>query len=362
MKKPVEILSNGLLLLITLFCLLIAAEGVTRLIMPNMVKVRLMHKPDEKLGYRLVPNYEMTHQTSEFSTPIRINSEGLRDHEYPAEKDPNVFRILVLGDSFTFGVGVNIEDTYPKVLETEFNRRSTDAKHKRFEVVNAGVQGYGTLQEYLYLQELLRRFSPDLVIVGLYCNDVADVMAGIPSATFRNKLKNSFYFLSYLRGLQLLAFRSLGIGAQKRLFDIYQSPLTPQLDKALQLTREYLLKIHDDSRLYGARTLIVIIPASLEIDKSEWEKRGFGHMYTDEFFVKNMGRFSDTFTEFGSRNGIPTLPLLQVFRHNKSQHLYFDRDPHWTKEGHRLAAETIYNYLEKEGLASLSVSDPGRIQ
>jgi hypothetical protein len=77
-----KIIINYLVVIITVCMLFLLAEGVTRLVMPDSVKLRLMHQPDEKLGYTLVPNYTMTHQTSEFSVSIKINSEGLRDHEY----------------------------------------------------------------------------------------------------------------------------------------------------------------------------------------------------------------------------------------------------------------------------------------
>lgn len=343
-----KVLLNSLLLIITLLTLFILAEGVTRLIMPNMVKLRLMHKPDEKLGYRMVPNYEMTHQTSDFTASVKINSEGLRDHEYPPEKDPKVFRVLTLGDSFTFGVGVNLDESYPKVLEALLNRRPIHGGVRKYEVINAGVEGYGTTQEYIYLGELLRRFSPELVIVGLHSNDVTDVMEGIPSATSKNKLKNRFYFLSYLRGLQLISYKAFGIGVNKRLFEIYRYPYSPKLERALQMTKDYLVNIRDHSKSSGAKTLIVIIPSSIELDKSEWEKKGFGRLYTDDFFAGNMGRFSETFTEFGRVSDIPTLPLLPILRSSKVRPLYFAQDAHWTKEGHRLAAEAIYDYL-KEG-------------
>ncbi len=103
--------ANILLLIGGMFTFFLLAEGVTRLVMPNSVKLRLMHQSDERLGYRLVPNYEMRHQTSDFDTFIKINSEGLRDYEHRKDENSTTFRILVLGDSITFGLGVNIEES-----------------------------------------------------------------------------------------------------------------------------------------------------------------------------------------------------------------------------------------------------------
>ena len=100
--------------------------------MPTSVKLLGMHKPDEKLGFRLVPNYEVRHRKSDFDSFIKINSMGLRDYEHKNGKDPLTFRILVLGDSFTFGLGVNLEESYPKVLETMLNKNNDGRVYKRY--------------------------------------------------------------------------------------------------------------------------------------------------------------------------------------------------------------------------------------
>ncbi len=339
-------LTNAFVLICTLIFLFLAAEGVTRLIVPNSVKLRLMHQPDNKLGYRLVPQFEMDHRTNEFDSHVRINSEGLRDHEYQATKDAMTFRILVVGDSFTLGRGVNSEETFPKVLEALLNSSAAGAGSKKYEVVNAGVDGYGTDQEYLYLQELLPRYKPDMVIVGLNSNDVDDVMNGIPFALMITKSKNYFYFLSYLRSLQILSYHTFKKDFRKELLAIYQDQHSPQFARALETTKHYLSRIRDLDQTAGAKTLMVIIPSCFEISKAEWEKKGLGHAFNDDFFNRNMTKFSDIFTEFGKTEKIPTLPLLPAFRNSKMTQLYFREDPHWTKDGHRLAAETIYRYMK----------------
>ena len=63
------------------------------------------------------------HRENDFKVQVKINSKGLRDNEYPYEKPDDTYRILMLGDSFTFGYGVNIEDTMAKVLEENLNKK-----------------------------------------------------------------------------------------------------------------------------------------------------------------------------------------------------------------------------------------------
>jgi lysophospholipase L1-like esterase len=347
----IKIIVNCLVSIITVCVLFLLAEGVTRLVMPDSVKLRLMHQPDEKLGYTLVPHYTMTHQTSEFSVSIKINSEGLRDHDYPAKKDPMVYRILVLGDSFTFGVGVNAEESYSKMLEAMLNKAPRGKAARTYEVINAGVEGYGTEQEYLYLHQLQLRYEPDLVIVGLHNNDIDDVMKGIPSVFKKQRFKNRFYFISYLRGIQILlteAFTKEFI--LENILAIYQDHYSPEFEKALHRTEDLLVNIRDFSLSRGAKVLVVIIPSCLEIDRAEWEEKGFGHLYTDVFFTRNMGKFSDTFAEYGKSRQLPTLPLLPALRNGSVRPMYFTRDPHWTREGPRIAAESIFTYLTEKHL------------
>ncbi len=96
----------------------------------------------------------------------RINSHGFRDYEFPVEKNKGLYRIIILGDSYTFGWGLNIEDTYPKVLESLF-RNDGYAVY----VINAGVYGYNTQQESLFFKKELLKYNPNLVIIGFVSND-----------------------------------------------------------------------------------------------------------------------------------------------------------------------------------------------
>lgn len=330
----------------------IVAEGITRLVMPTSVKLRIMHQPDEKLGYKMAPHFEMRHVTTEFDNIIKINSEGLRDVEHKDGKDPSSYRILVLGDSFTFGLGVDMEESYPKVLESMLNKNPLlNGDKKRFEVINSGIQGFGTEQEFLYLKELGEKYKPDLVILGLYTNDINDVMKGIPSGYIRSSIKNQIYFLSYLRGLQILLSKNFK-EIKTEILQLYQDTYPPEFENAIRKTKEFEIKIRDYSASIGAKTMVIIIPLSLEIDRVEWEKKGFGHLYKDDFFSKNMTKFSDMFTEFGKINDIPTLPLLEPFRNSTIKPLYYTHDTHWNKDGHRLAAESMYNFLIERELIS----------
>jgi len=116
---------------------------------------------------RLAPGY-----TGWFAgVPVRINQLELRDNrEYSLAKEPRTFRILVLGDSVTFGHGSVYEHTYPYLLEQQLRRWRADVD---WQVWNAAVPGYNTSQELAQLLQMGPSVRPDLVVVGFFWNDVA---------------------------------------------------------------------------------------------------------------------------------------------------------------------------------------------
>lgn len=114
------------------------------------------------LVYELRPN-------AVSNTPFATNSFGFRDHEFSLDKPPGIFRIIVLGDSLTFGWWEQIDETYPKVLERLLNENPL--RPLKFEVYNLGIGGYNSTQELALLRTRALRFRPDLVIVGFCLND-----------------------------------------------------------------------------------------------------------------------------------------------------------------------------------------------
>lgn len=124
---------------------------------------------DPVRGQRLAANYDGWFA----GVPARTNSLGFRDtREYSLAKPPGTFRILVLGDSVTFGHGALHETSYPYLLEQRLREWRPDVN---WQVWNLGVPGYNTAQELAYLREVGERYAPDLVIVGVFPNDFTGV-------------------------------------------------------------------------------------------------------------------------------------------------------------------------------------------
>jgi hypothetical protein len=94
-----------------------------------------------------------------------INNDSFNDrYDYPLEKDNNTYRIITLGDSFTYGLYVNTEENYPEVLEDMLNKNLKCKNIKKFEVINLGVGGYDI--EYSVYRFIKRgiKYNPDMVI------------------------------------------------------------------------------------------------------------------------------------------------------------------------------------------------------
>ena len=130
---------------------------------------KTLKRPSENwdIGHEHVPGGE----AFLMGVPVVINSLGLREREYSPDKDRDVYRILVLGDSMTFGWGARAEDTYAKRLERMLNGTNAYPDRRRFEVINAGVGNYNTAQEVAYFKSRGIQLDPDMVILGFYLND-----------------------------------------------------------------------------------------------------------------------------------------------------------------------------------------------
>src|SRR5262245_8344319 len=101
---------------------------------------------------------------------FHTSSFGLRTPEVAVPKPAGTFRVLLLGDSFTFGYGVKEDEGFARVLERQLRR---DA-NRPIEVVNAGVISYCPLLEYLQYVHHLNLLEPDVVILNFDMSDVQD--------------------------------------------------------------------------------------------------------------------------------------------------------------------------------------------
>ncbi len=106
----------------------------------------------------LIPNRSLYYKAEVFET----NSIGLRDVEYNITKDEGVFRILILGNSVSLGVGVRINETYHSIVEEKLNQRPGG---KRYEILNLGC-GPANLSKNINDINETTYYNPDMLIIS----------------------------------------------------------------------------------------------------------------------------------------------------------------------------------------------------
>lgn len=168
-----RVLAEGTLAVVSLLIGLLLAEGMVRVVRPQLTYrfPRGLFVADPVTSYGLTPGFRGELNTPEYRTDIRVNAQGLRDDREFGPKSPGTVRILMIGDSFTMGVGVAADATLARQLERALVATGTAP----VEVVNAGVPGYGTRQEVAQLEARGLAWSPDLVLLVMFVgNDVDD--------------------------------------------------------------------------------------------------------------------------------------------------------------------------------------------
>jgi hypothetical protein len=121
----------------------------------------------------LRPGVDTWHQGAEFRVRVKINSHGLRDAEIPYETPPNTRRILFLGDSMTFGYGVEADQSFAKRVQASLSGVQT---------IDAGCPSFGTCDELDFFRSEGIKYHPAVVVVVFFRNDVRD---NVDRSTYR---------------------------------------------------------------------------------------------------------------------------------------------------------------------------------
>jgi lysophospholipase L1-like esterase len=188
---------------------------------------------------------------------VKINPQGLRDYEYSLQKPPGAYRIMMLGDSTTFGWGVRPEDTAAKFLERKLNAHLPPG-YEKVEVINAGIGNYGTVQEVTYYETYGRAFHPDLVVLVFFINDPEPVPV---------EKKGFLIDRSYLVAFVTSRFDGIlrYMGARPDWKQYYAS-LYDDDKPGFQACKKSLESLADSTRSDGAKVLVAILPELHQIN------------------------------------------------------------------------------------------------
>ncbi len=340
-----RILFSCMTFLLCLVFLAIACEALLRIFAPQLLLPRYVTASG--FGIRVhCPNISIHHTTLDYRVSIRTNSMGIRaDREFTYDKPEGVFRIVVLGDSFTFGYGVEVEQTYGVVLERIIKEHGI-----RVEVINLGVSGAGTAEELIMLKNRGLRFAPDLVVVGYCCNDIGNNTCSMLYAlNDQGQLvrdQESYLPVIKLRDF-LYSFRIYRYLAERsHLLYFLRSNLSEAVYKSL---REKTVESKSLSHESEAR----LTAALLDIIKQTSEESGATFCLLDIPNNYNKSNLPREYLAYVKEEDI--IDIRPVFeQHMVTQKLYWTQsDGHWTPAGHKIAAEMLAAWVK----TLLNISD-----
>lgn len=366
--------------------------------------------PHPTLGWALNPDSFGYATKRDYKTGVRVNAHGLRDDDHPYEKPSDVFRILILGDSFMEAQQVPMTNALPYLLEQQLTGMNV-------EVINSGVNGYSSTQQLIYLREEGLKYEPDVVLQEFFVmNDVVEnyrplteIATGPDHPLFYSRPfartedgETALSFLppdyeramkTYEEGVAARAEAAAGRGMIERTalhryytdwkhkreyesgmarffsyiwygiclteFDLSceseiaftSEELMNHYDRAWAVTERILAETQRTAEEAGAGYAVFLVPGKFQIE-SDFRKELEG--YACGPFAVDVWKPNRKFAEIADRQQFNVCPLADVFVEAQQANpgsLYFGwDDSHWTARGHQLATNELARWLEASGL------------
>jgi len=336
----------------------------------------------------------------DFAYTASTNSMGLRDAEMPPESE-HAIRIAAIGDSYTFGWGVELEDAWIKQLERMLRERGLDV-----EVVNIGQPGAGPIEFARHAKAAVDQLNPDLILVSiLQGNDLNQTyLPRLARPLYRylpnlHRLRTEWDQIfsdepdpptgprmvqsaeehnQYLRGVALQMRDSMSPETRaryeqlddevKELFlagrinpwMIFEAADTEDcftgitdLDSSdtrqkIDLLGFILEDIKDYAAAHGARTIALSVPNGIYDNEHMYARIQRIGYNVDSSILRNHA-VDHAASIACDRAGVPLIIVTEVFHaHTRDPDLYFEYDHHFTEKGHHLFAEQIAPEIESK--------------
>ncbi len=301
------------------------------------------HDSDPLLGWRGRPNVRMRFRRPDFDTLIEHGPDGWRRPD-PAPPAVPVLRVLVLGDSFTWGWGVAQGQVFTDLLQRRLPAVA---------IANRGVNAFGTSQEYLLMQRELAERHYDVVMLMFFHNDLTDnidpdsgrrpifalegdalVPRNQPPEPLMTPLQR--LFKEHSRALDLISFSATQFG--RWLNPVEALNIVPEGSEDIDyhtlpgaaVTMRLLAEMHRLAAGNGAQFILVYLPHHSEIQ----------HLPSRAPYLRAVHALvRDT----AAREGIPLVDLAPAFNEaaQAGQAVIYPHDAHWTPTGHALAADVL---------------------
>jgi lysophospholipase L1-like esterase len=323
---------------IVLICLA-AGEVTVRVLYPrlrnyNMEMWRYASELKQPLDKPLLPfHHHPNRQGTYYGVDVQTNSLGFRDREYSPPKPAGDRRIILLGDSFTFGWGVRLEDTCSRRLE-----RMLDEAGIPCHVINMGVGNYNSTMEVELFKWKGLDLDPDLVVLIYFINDPEPIPArksALELAVIKRSYLFAFLFDRFIRLRPLVA----------DTFEwntYYRSLYSSENAEALAMNKASIQELIEICSSDEIGLLIVNIPEL--------------HRFSDYEFTYA----TDHIRELSRARGVPFVDLLTALSRREPESLWVSPDdPHGNASFHRAMAAEIFDVILEAGLlVKPDISEP----
>ena len=350
---------------------------------------------DPVVGWRLRPGTYWAKAPNHFSKHrIDINGHGLRNGRIETSREGTGWRLVILGDSFTYGKAVREEHLFPRRMERILRE---EGAAPRTEIVNAGIPGYGNAQELLLMRLLAAEgVTADCYLLVMFPNDILDNMRLIYANLAENPLqpgfaigkdsslvlvhppermipKESKSFIEAPRSLdrmkidQVLRLRRESflekkprlIRASARIGIHVEFPAMPGLlnawyrgdvvDRGVPLMRRILHDMREEARQRGAPLLVGLVPSQIQVYSET-----YGTLLQNTFpdcelvgrWLKDPQRPQRIIRSICEDLGIAFMDLLPDLTGHDGGALYIPREGHLSKEGHAAVARSLTLFVK----------------
>lgn len=292
------------------------------------------------------PDHRMTQAMYE-----DVNSDGVRARSEAGEFREEDYNIIVLGDSFVYGMFLGRQDTMPYRLE-ELARA---AGYKNIRVINFGWISSSPYLSLRLLKDIGKKYKPDMVI------EVVDMTDFWDDTFYRGAVERKGFF-SVGRWMPATSMLLGKWGREVIQQDWYSLGLwgVPwqryfALERPLEQTRSYLDALVgnlDETDVYvnnelNARFAVFVMPRS-----AQYNERETPDDHSAEY--TRLGPYSQEpfryFADIAPQKSYPVISLLDDFRRTTVFPLTFEHDPHHTSAGNRESARFIWQHLQQRGL------------
>jgi hypothetical protein len=278
-------------------------------------------------------------------------------------------------------VQVEAAETFCARLENRLNARR-DPGSPRYRVINAGVQGYGPIEELHFFERTVRRFEPDVVVLALYvANDAmeaadragavlsaaADASPEPTSAAVEKAVQRPSRYPLWLRRItrrsmltQIVRLRVNALTERfgqarpiDRALTVYLPDVTPDVARGLAATREAVRRISNLAATQRAPTVVVLLPARFQLDDEDYGKLRAVVAEAGQPLVRDLA--SDRFAEALAPLNLPTWNALPALRGSpERKRIFFQGTAHLTVTGHQVLAEGLERFLRDAHLVGPS--------